>query len=78
MNIKNQKEFDILYLCYNQPQTIVLCDLILNSEYEKLCNVDKIVLTYKDTKNKEKRLIIDDDFLISEVNQYDAGKIIPT
>lgn len=69
-NLKSKNKIPFILLKYYQPQYIVLCDLIQNTNYDKLSSATKAILYYSNYKNRTKKKVLIKHFSIDKVSSY--------
>jgi len=74
-SIYNNKKVKVISLPSFHPVNITLCDVIDQENFRKLSNATKIVMSYKNRKNKKEIITIKENFLINHVALYTEGEM---
>ena len=76
-SLNNKTNMDnIVILKHNIPKEYILCDII-TEKFNVLSDVDRITISYDNTKGKTKEIVVKSDFRIKDVADYSYGNSFP-
>lgn len=74
IGISSKQYIDIVFMNQFETKSIVLCNILENENYQKVLQSNRILLSYRNEKNKTKKIKIHKNFSAESVQIYGQGK----